>query len=252
MAKNNQQSITQAKARQRTSMRERCELFIQHYLVHLKVGEAAVAAGYTKKTADKAGYRMLDRPEIREAIRTAMAKRAEKAQIDADWVLIRLIEMYERCSQAKPVLDKAGKETGVYRFDSKGALRALELIGKHINMFTDNRLGQSENAQANQPQLHLHAHLGADGQPIASPPGPNTSSANCGFLPPIMEVIVNRAATASKEASAAPMDQAHEETVTHEEYTESEADTAHDDTPSPPAPLPDSHAHTESHPHGGV
>lgn len=29
------------------------------------------------------------------------------------------------------------EETGMYQFDSKGALRALELIGKHLGMFGD-------------------------------------------------------------------------------------------------------------------
>lgn len=44
--------------------------------------------------------------------------------------------------QARPVMvwdPDTGKkvESGEYVFDSKGALRALELIGKHLGMFED-------------------------------------------------------------------------------------------------------------------
>lgn len=38
---------------------------------------------------------------------------------------------------AEPVLDREGEPTGEYRFDSSGAARGLELLGKHLQMFTD-------------------------------------------------------------------------------------------------------------------
>ena len=39
--------------------------------------------------------------------------------------------------QAQPVLTPAEEETGEYRFDSSGANKATELIGRHLAMFTD-------------------------------------------------------------------------------------------------------------------
>ena len=41
--------------------------------------------------------------------------------------------------QQVPVLDKEGNPTGEYRFNAAGALRALELIGKHkaVNAFKE-------------------------------------------------------------------------------------------------------------------
>lgn len=47
------------------------------------------------------------------------------------------------CSGNYSVMVKAkdygsdGEPTGEYQFDSKGALRALELIGKHLGMYND-------------------------------------------------------------------------------------------------------------------
>ena len=39
--------------------------------------------------------------------------------------------------QAVPVMDREGHETGEWEFDSGGANRALELLGKHLQLFGD-------------------------------------------------------------------------------------------------------------------
>lgn len=41
--------------------------------------------------------------------------------------------------QAKEVRDSKGNGTGIYVFDSKGANRSLELIGKHLGMFVEKK-----------------------------------------------------------------------------------------------------------------
>jgi phage terminase small subunit len=55
--------------------------------------------------------------------------------LDREWVISRLMSVTERCMQAEAVLDKEGEPTGQYEFDSAGATRALELLGKTINLF---------------------------------------------------------------------------------------------------------------------
>jgi hypothetical protein len=54
-------------------------------------------------------------------------------------VLKQMVEVFERCMQHKPVLDKEGNPTGEYRFDAAGVNRALEQIGKHksVNAFKE-------------------------------------------------------------------------------------------------------------------
>ena len=58
-----------------------------------------------------------------------------KNGLDRGWVISRLMTVTERCMQAEPVLDKDGNPTGEYKFDSGGANRALELLGKTMRMF---------------------------------------------------------------------------------------------------------------------
>ena len=74
---------------------------------------------------------------IIEALEQGRKRVAERAEIDAAWVLRELFKICERCMQNTPVLDKEGNPTGIYKFDATGALRALENIGKHkaVNAF---------------------------------------------------------------------------------------------------------------------
>lgn len=55
--------------------------------------------------------------------------------LDRQWVISRLMQVTERCMQAEPVLDRDGRETGEYQFDSAGATRSLHLLGSELGMF---------------------------------------------------------------------------------------------------------------------
>lgn len=99
--------------------------------------QAAIRAGYSAKRADEYGRQLLGKTGVREAIDKGLAEKSKRCQLDADWVLMNLKEVVKRCMQSEPVLDGAGQPTGEYRFDSRGATRGLELIGKHIGMFRD-------------------------------------------------------------------------------------------------------------------
>jgi phage terminase small subunit len=120
------------------------EMFVKEYLVDLNATQAAIRAGYSIKTAKSQGQRLLTNVDVARAIEEANQKRAEKLELSAEWVLENLKNVAVRCQQAEPVMvfDYSTKEmvkTGEYQFDSKGANRALELIGKHLGIF-ENRL----------------------------------------------------------------------------------------------------------------
>jgi len=134
--------------------KQRC--FVDEYMIDLNGTQAAIRAGYSPKTAQEQASRLIKNKHVKEALDIARAKRAAKAAVDAEYVLIRLKEVAERCLQQKPVqvfdktercmvqakeevIDEDGnvKEAGVYQFDSVGANKSLELIGKHLGMFED-------------------------------------------------------------------------------------------------------------------
>lgn len=118
------------------------QLFADYYLIELNATEAAKKAGYSDKTAYSQGQRLLKHVEVRAYIDEKQQVRAKKMGLDADWVLKRLQAISDRCMTAEPVLEwdpesKSMKETGEYKFDSNGANRSTELIGKHLGMFID-------------------------------------------------------------------------------------------------------------------
>lgn len=123
------------------------ELFVQEYLIDLNATQAAIRAGYSEKTAGQQGFELLKKPEIQSGINAAQQARAERTQINADYVLRTIHETVERCKQAAPVLDKQGKpvlvENGdgelvaAYTFEPQAVLKGAELLGKHLKMFTD-------------------------------------------------------------------------------------------------------------------
>ncbi len=123
--------------------------FCQEYLVDFNATQAAIRAGYSKKTANEQGSRLLANINIKSEISKGMAELSEKTKGNAQWVLENLIEVSERCMQKtpvvkfdrtkkvmKPVIDEKTGE-GTWEFDSAGANRALELIGKHRAMFVE-------------------------------------------------------------------------------------------------------------------
>ncbi len=64
--------------------------FVHEYLVDLNATQAALRAGYSKKTAFRIGSENLQKPEIAAALQDAMAKRAKRTAITADNVLREL------------------------------------------------------------------------------------------------------------------------------------------------------------------
>ena len=72
---------------------ERQIKFVEEYIKSLNATDAAIRAGYSKKTARSQGSRLLTNVDIQNAIQEAKAERQERTKIDADYVLRRLVEI---------------------------------------------------------------------------------------------------------------------------------------------------------------
>lgn len=96
--------------------------FVNEYLVDLNATQAAIRAGYSVKLANDTGYKLLHTPQVAEAVRLALEARAEKLQLSSEDVLRSIVDI-----RGKAVTD--GKLTQ--------ALKANELLGRHLKLFTD-------------------------------------------------------------------------------------------------------------------
>lgn len=118
--------------------------FVAEYAVGGDAQAAALAAGYAQSTAKAAHKRLLERPEIAQAVEMAKGDLQAADVVTPQWVVARLKEVADRCMQAEAA--QSGKDAGLYKFDAGGAIRSLNLLGKHLNMFTER--------QANEQGVH--------------------------------------------------------------------------------------------------
>lgn len=139
--------------------------FVLEYLVDLNATQAAIRAGYSAKTADQQGSRLLANVKVAEAISAAQLARSEKTKIDADWVLARLAaetsadvaDLYDETGRVKPIHDwpliwrqglvssiesfqeQVGKDkkgnpifATAYKLKLSDRARRVEMLGKHV------------------------------------------------------------------------------------------------------------------------
>ena len=113
------------------------KLFARAYASDPHGTRAALKAGYAEKGAAVAASRLLTQDKINAAISKYEKPVHEKLNLTAEFIIGGLMENARRCQQVEPVLDREGEEIGVYKFDSSGANRAFELLGKHKRLFVD-------------------------------------------------------------------------------------------------------------------
>lgn len=111
--------------------------FCDEYLIDLNATKAAERAGYSAKTAQEQGSRLLSNVMVQARIDALKTQRSQSTGITAERVLTGIMGVIERCEQAVPVLDDEGNETGEWKFESGSALRGYELLGKHLKLFTE-------------------------------------------------------------------------------------------------------------------
>ena len=121
-------------------LNEKQKQFCEEYIIDLNGTQAAIRAGYSKKTANKQAAQLLAKLSIQEYICELKNKRSERVKYSQDELMRDILEVKNRCMQANPVLDKEGNETGIWKFDSNGANKALDMLAKHVGFYeTDNK-----------------------------------------------------------------------------------------------------------------
>ena len=115
--------------------------FADEYIKCLNASEAYRKAGYKSDnvgTVKNNSSKLLANTYIQEYIAERQAKLQKKTEITQEWVLNRLKEISDRCMQEVPVMKRVDGEmveTGEFKFDSQGAVKSTELLGKHLGLF---------------------------------------------------------------------------------------------------------------------
>jgi len=122
--------------------------FCDEYLIDLNGTQAAIRSGYSKKTANRIADQNLSKLVIKACIDQKKQELAEQSKIKAEEVLKDLISIKNRCLAGEPIMQynektKQYEDTGKKRYETQSALKACELLGKHLGIFEeDNRQKQ--------------------------------------------------------------------------------------------------------------
>lgn len=118
-------------------------LAAEHGVPYATLRDRAKREGWTiqrKEFRSKVGV------ETEQKLNELAVQQAEEIVGTRDWVKRSLIEVARRCMEPERVMLRQGREwvqaeddegNLVFRFDSAGANRALELVGKDVGMFVD-------------------------------------------------------------------------------------------------------------------
>jgi len=75
------------------ALTDKQEMFCREYLIDLNATQAAIRAGYSEKTANRIAAQLLSKLDIQNSIAQLKAQRNEQVNIDAAYVLRRLVEI---------------------------------------------------------------------------------------------------------------------------------------------------------------
>ncbi len=123
-------------------MNDKQKRFALEYVKDSNATAAAIRAGYSESNARQTGSRLKQDPRVNEIIEKLQAKAAEKALLDAQWVLEKWKTLAENCMQevvaysmtGAPVKDRSG-EQAYKMLDANTARNVLSDIAKHLQMF---------------------------------------------------------------------------------------------------------------------
>lgn len=141
------------------------ELFAREFIKDLNATQAVIRAGFSEKSARNQAHRLMTNDDILNRIAELKAERNDRVQVDADYVLRRLVEIDEMDvldillanGELKPIAQwpktwrttLSGMDVTEMAGDAAGLLKKikwpdkvknLELLGKHVTVqaFKDN------------------------------------------------------------------------------------------------------------------
>jgi phage terminase small subunit len=143
------------------ALTEKQQRFIDEYLIDLNATQSAIRAGYSVKTANEQGARLLAKVSVQTEISKKMAERSRRTGVNQDRVVLELAKL--AFVKMTDIVDSQGKiKTGAKEDDlaciesvkykksesETGSsverevkispkLKALELLGKHLGMWND-------------------------------------------------------------------------------------------------------------------
>lgn len=124
-------------------MTEKQKRFVDEYLIDLNATQAAIRAGYSKKTAKSIGQRLLTVVDVKNHINKQLDKISDDKIADAKEIMEYLTSVMRGESRAcVVVVEGTGDGCSLSRLidkppDEKERIKAAELLGKRYGMYNE-------------------------------------------------------------------------------------------------------------------
>ena len=103
-------------------------VFVQEYLIDLNATQAAIRAGYSKKTAEQQGYQLLQKPSVQAAIAARQKEREQRTAVTADRVLLEAARL--ALFDPRKLFNDDGSPKGINELDddTAAAVAGIEVV----------------------------------------------------------------------------------------------------------------------------
>lgn len=99
------------------ALNDRQEAFCREYIIDYNKTQAAIRAGYSKRTARSIGSENLTKPDILARVRELQDAKLRELALSKAFVITEIVETYRKCLELE---------------DNKNALKALEMLANHL------------------------------------------------------------------------------------------------------------------------
>jgi hypothetical protein len=117
----------------------RHELFAQEWARSFDRAAALAAGKYskpkTRATLRKNSDLILRREEVQRRIRAILRAEVTDMAVTEDWVILKMLDVYEKALEEKPIMDAEGNVVGYEYKDLRVAQQTLKELGINLGMF---------------------------------------------------------------------------------------------------------------------
>jgi phage terminase small subunit len=110
----------------------RQERFVEEYLVDLNAKQAAIRAGYSPRTAEVQGSRLLSYAKVQRALTARMAERSKRTEIEADRALLEIARI--GFSDLRRLFHSDGrlKHPDEWDDDTAASIASVEIVTRNL------------------------------------------------------------------------------------------------------------------------